>query len=103
MNLNKRFKKLASLITCGAICAVMLFGRTSPAFSHALAKSTPGESEPSVTAESSAEPTSARLSFQTTGSLHRFHTDARLFQFNNRIRKASMSHLQRIHNVRFYL
>lgn len=25
MNLNKRFKKLASLITCGAICAVMLF------------------------------------------------------------------------------
>lgn len=66
MNLNKRFKKLASLITCGAICAVMLFGRTSPAFSHAL---TPGESEPSVTAEPSAEPTSTRLSFQTTGSL----------------------------------
>ena len=26
MNLNKRFKKLASLITCGAIYAVMLFG-----------------------------------------------------------------------------
>ena len=69
MNLNKRFKKLASLITCGAICAVMLFGGTSPAFSHALAESTPGESEPSVTAEPSAEPTSARLSFQTTGSL----------------------------------
>ena len=65
MNLNKRFKKLASLITCGAICAVMLFGWTSPAFSHALAESTPGESEPSVTVE----PTSARLSFQTTGSL----------------------------------
>ena len=65
MNLNKRFKKLASLITCGAICAVMLFWGTSPAFSHALAESTPGESEPSVTAE----PTSARLSFQTTGSL----------------------------------
>ena len=70
MNLNKRFKKLASLITCGAICAFMLFGGTSPAFSHALAESTPGESEPSVTAEpTSAEPTSARLSFQTTGSL----------------------------------
>jgi len=69
MNLNKRFKKLVSLITCGAICAVMLFGGASPAFSHALAKSTPGESEPSVTAEPSAEPTSARLSFQTTGSL----------------------------------
>lgn len=69
MNLNKRFKKLASLITCGAICAVMLFGWTSPAFSHALAESTPGESEPSVTAEPSAEATSARLSFQTTGSL----------------------------------
>ena len=65
MNLNKRFKKLASLVTCGAICAVMLFGRTSPAFSHALAESTPAESEPSVTAE----PISARLSFQTTGSL----------------------------------
>ena len=65
MNLNKRFKKLASLVTCGAICAVMLFGRTSPAFSHALAESTPGESEPSVTAE----PISARLSFQTTGAL----------------------------------
>ena len=32
-------------------------------------ESTPGESEPSVTAEPSAEPTSARLSFQTTGSL----------------------------------
>lgn len=56
MNLNKRFKKLASLITCGAICAVMLFGGTSPAFSHALAESTPGESKPSVTAEPSAEP-----------------------------------------------
>lgn len=69
MNLNKRFKKLASLITCGAICAVMLFWGTSPAFSHALAESTPGESEPSVTAEPSAELTSARLSFQTTGSL----------------------------------
>ena len=73
MNLNKRFKKLASLITCGAICAVMLFGGTSPASSHALTESTPGESEPSVTAEPSteptAEPTSARLSFQTTGSL----------------------------------
>lgn len=69
MNLNKRFKKLVSLITCGAICAVMLFGGASPAFSHALAKSTPDESEPSVTAEPSAEPTSARLSFQTTGSL----------------------------------
>ena len=67
MNLNN--KKLASLITRGAICAVMLFGETSPAFSHALAKSTPGESEPSVTAEPSAELTSARLSFQTTGSL----------------------------------
>ena len=26
MNLNKRFKKLAGLIMCGAICAVMLFG-----------------------------------------------------------------------------
>lgn len=26
MNLNKRFKKLASLITCSAICAVMFFG-----------------------------------------------------------------------------
>ena len=69
MNLNKRFKKLASLITCGAICAVMFFGGASPAFSHALSESTPGESEPSVTAEPSAEPTSARLSFQTTGSL----------------------------------
>ena len=65
MNLNKRFKKLARLITCGAICAIMLFGWTSPAFSHALAESTPSESEPSVTAE----PTSTRLSFQTTGSL----------------------------------
>ena len=36
MNLNKRFKKLASLITCGAICAVMLFWGTSPAFSHLI-------------------------------------------------------------------
>ena len=69
MNLNKRLKKLASLITCGAIYAVMLFWETSPAFSHALAESTPGESDPSVTAEPSAELTSARLSFQTTGAL----------------------------------
>ena len=34
-------------------------GGTSPAFSHALAESTPGESEPSVTAKPSTEPTSA--------------------------------------------
>ena len=26
MNLNRKFKKLASLIMCGAIYAVMLFG-----------------------------------------------------------------------------
>ena len=69
MNPNKRFKKLASLITCSAICAVMFFGGLLTAFSHALAESTPGESEPSLTAEPSTEPTSARLSFQTTGSL----------------------------------
>ena len=50
------------------LCCYVVRG-TSPAFSHALAESTPGESEPSVTAEPSAEPTSARLSFQTTGSL----------------------------------
>lgn len=33
MNLNKRFKKLASFITCGTICAVMLFGGFSGVFS----------------------------------------------------------------------
>ena len=50
------------------LCCYVLRG-ASPAFSHALAESTPGESEPSWTAEPSTEPTSARLSFQTTGSL----------------------------------
>lgn len=69
MNLNKKIQKTGQPHNVRRdLCRYVVRG-TSPAFSHALAESTPGESEPSVTAEPTAEPTSARLSFQTTGSL----------------------------------
>lgn len=46
MNLNTRFKKLASLITCSAICAVMFFGGLLRRFLMRYLKARPVKANP---------------------------------------------------------